>query len=103
MVSGKAPLVFAFAPGPVMEHHSWRRGAAYEREIFYRVLTGPLPMMRDAATPDTMLRRVHQVIRWLRANYMQPVTIEALASRAAMSVSAFHRHFKTVSSLSPLQ
>lgn len=43
---------------------------AYEREILYRVLTGPLvPMMRHIATPDTMLHRVHQVIRWLRANH----------------------------------
>jgi AraC-like DNA-binding protein len=76
----------------------------YEREILYRVLSGPMgTMMRDIATPDTMLHRIHQVIQWLRTNYMEPVTIEAMASRAAMSVSAFHRHFKTVTSLSPLQ
>ncbi|ERL52559.1 hypothetical protein BJB45_08380 [Halomonas huangheensis] len=76
----------------------------YEREILYRVLSGPMgAMMRDIATPDTMLHRVHQVIQWLRKNYMEPVNIEALASRAAMSVSAFHRHFKTATSLSPLQ
>lgn len=77
---------------------------AYEREILYRVLTGPMgTMMRDIATPDTMLHRVHQVIQWLRAHYREPVTIEAMAARAAMSVSAFHRHFKAVTSLSPLQ
>ena len=76
----------------------------YEREILYRVLCGPMGwMMRDIATPDTMLHRIHQVIQWLRANYMEPVTIEALANRAAMSVSAFHRRFKVVTSLSPLQ
>lgn len=77
---------------------------AYEREILYRVLSGPMgSMMRDIATPDTMLHRIHQVIQWLRTNYTEPVTIEAMAGRAAMSVSAFHRHFKTVTSLSPLQ
>lgn len=77
---------------------------AYEREILYRVLSGPMgAMMRDIATPDTMLHRIHQVIQWLRSHYTEPVSIEALAGRAAMSVSAFHRHFKTVTSLSPLQ
>ncbi|WP_092857630.1 AraC family transcriptional regulator [Albimonas pacifica] len=77
---------------------------AYEREILYRVLSGPMgAMMRDIATPDTMLHRIHQAIQWLRAHYAEPVSIEALAGRAAMSVSAFHRHFKSVTSLSPLQ
>lgn len=77
---------------------------AYEREILYRVLTGPMGwMLRDIATPDTTLARVNQAIQWLRAHYRQPVSIQELADRAAMSVSAFHRRFKAVTALSPLQ
>ena len=77
---------------------------AYEREILYRVLTGPMGwLLRDIATPDTTLARINLAIQWLRANYRETVTIEALAERAAMSVSAFHRRFKAVTALSPLQ
>ncbi|MCD1588881.1 AraC family transcriptional regulator [Halomonas sp. IOP_14] len=77
---------------------------AYEREILYRVLQGPMGwMLRDIATPDTALARVHQVIQLLRNDYARPLRMEALAKEAAMSVSAFHRHFKAVTALSPLQ
>lgn len=77
---------------------------AYEREILYRVLQGPMGwMLRDIATPDTALARVHQVIQRLRNDYALPLRMETLAKEAAMSVSAFHRHFKAVTALSPLQ
>ena len=77
---------------------------AYEREILYRVLQGPMGwMLRDIATPDTALARVHQVIQLLRNDYARPLRMETLAKEAAMSVSAFHRHFKAVTALSPLQ
>lgn len=76
----------------------------YEREILYRVLQGPHgAMLRDIATPDTAMARVSRAIEWIRRDYAQPLRIEALAQRASMSTSAFHRHFKAVTSLSPLQ
>lgn len=77
---------------------------AYEREILYRVLQGPMGwMLRDIATPDTALARMHQVIQRIRQDYAYPLRMEDLAKDAAMSVSAFHRHFKAVTALSPLQ
>ncbi|MEJ5149517.1 MULTISPECIES: AraC family transcriptional regulator [unclassified Comamonas] len=77
---------------------------AYEREILYRVLQGPMGwMLRDIATPDTALARINRVVQRLRHEFAQPLRMEALAADAAMSVSAFHRHFKAVTSLSPLQ
>lgn len=77
---------------------------AYEREILYRVLQGPQGwMLRDIATPDTSLSRIHAAILWIRENFTQPLRIEALADRVAMSVSAFHRQFKAVTNMSPLQ
>lgn len=76
----------------------------YEREILFRVLQGPLGwMLRDIATPDTYLARIHKAINWLKQNYMQTVRVEELAEMAAMSVSAFHRHFRSVTALSPVQ
>lgn len=76
----------------------------YEREILFRVLQGPLGwMLRDIATPDAALARVGVAVNWLRANFHKSVRVEELAQMAALSVSAFHRHFKAVTALSPLQ
>jgi len=76
----------------------------YEREILYRVLQGPHgPMLRDIANPDTAMARVSVAIQWIRREFAQPLRVESLAQKAAMSVSAFHRHFKAVTALSPLQ
>jgi AraC-like DNA-binding protein len=77
---------------------------AYEREILYRVLQGPQGwMLRDIATPESGLSRIHAAILWIRENFTAPLRIEALADRVAMSVSAFHRQFKAVTNMSPLQ
>lgn len=77
---------------------------AFEREILYRVLQGPMGwMLRDIATPDTTLARVNKVIQRIRREFAQPLTVEDLAGDAAMSVSAFHRYFKAATALSPLQ
>jgi len=78
--------------------------SAYEREILFRVLQGPLGwMLRDIASPDTALSRISIAINWIRRNFSQPIRVETLAEMAALSVSAFHRHFKAVTALSPLQ
>lgn len=77
---------------------------AYEREILYRVLQGPHGwMLREIAAPDTAMARVNLAIQWIRRDFAEPIRVESLAQRAAMSVSAFHRHFKAVTRLSPLQ
>lgn len=77
---------------------------AYEREILYRVLQGPMGwMLRDIATPETSLARINRVVQRIRHEFARPLRMEALAEDAAMSVSAFHRHFKAVTTLSPLQ
>lgn len=77
---------------------------AYEREILFRVLQGPQGgMLPDIAAPDTTLSRVGVAIRWIRENFSKPLRVEQLAEMAALSVSAFHRQFKAVTALSPLQ
>ncbi|HAP27362.1 MAG TPA: AraC family transcriptional regulator [Achromobacter sp.] len=77
---------------------------SYEREILFRVLQGPLGwMLRDIASPDTALSRVGVAINWIRHHFSEPIKVESLAEMATLSVSAFHRHFKAVTALSPLQ
>jgi AraC-like DNA-binding protein len=77
---------------------------AYEREILYRVLQGPHGwMLRDIAVPDTALSRVRLAIQWIRNNFRDQLRVDSLAEMAAMSTSAFHRHFKAATAMSPLQ
>ncbi|WP_394476873.1 AraC family transcriptional regulator N-terminal domain-containing protein [Variovorax sp. VaC1] len=76
----------------------------YEREILYRVLQGPHgAMLRDIASPDSAIARVTLAIQRIRRDFAEPLRVETLAQVAAMSESAFHRHFKAVTALSPLQ
>lgn len=78
--------------------------SAYEREILYHVLQGPHGwMLRDIAAPDSAMARVSLAIQYIRRDFAKPIRVETLAQQAAMSVSAFHRHFKAVTALSPLQ
>jgi transcriptional regulator GlxA family with amidase domain len=60
-------------------------------------------MLRDIAAPDAALSRIGVAIQWIRENFAKPLRVEALAEMAALSVSAFHRHFKAVTALSPIQ
>jgi AraC-like DNA-binding protein len=75
-----------------------------EREILWRLLTGPHGgMIRQIGLADSGLSHVNRAIRWVRDNYAEPMRIEELARLTGMSTSAFHRHFRAVTSMSPLQ
>ena len=74
------------------------------REILWRLLAGEHgAMVRQIGTRDGRLGRVQRVIRRLRQHYAEPVRIEDLAELAGMSETSLHRHFKAVTSMSPLQ
>lgn len=76
----------------------------YQREILWRLLTGPHgDMVRQIGLADSDLSHVSRAIRWIRENYGEPMRVEELARLAGMSTSAFHRHFRAVTALSPLQ
>ena len=49
------------------------------------------------------MQRLALVIKRLKADFTKPLRVEELAFEANMSVSSFHRHFKAVTSMSPLQ
>jgi AraC-like DNA-binding protein len=57
-------------------------------------------MLGDIASPGTALSRIGVTIRWIRENFTTPRRAETLAAMAALSVSAFHPHFKAVTALS---
>lgn len=74
------------------------------QEIHYRLLTGPLGNnLRRFSTLGTQSNQIARAIVWLRDNYKEPLQVETLARRVNMGTSTFHRHFKEVTTLSPLQ
>jgi transcriptional regulator GlxA family with amidase domain len=76
----------------------------YEREILYRVLQGPQGwMLRDIARPESALSQIRNAIKWIRGHYAEPIHVEQLAEVAGLSLSAFHRRFKSVTAMSPIQ
>ncbi len=74
------------------------------REITYRVLSGPQgARLRQIATAGAPAQQIARAIRWLREHFAEPLRGESLARHANMSLSGFHKHFKAVTGLSPLQ
>ncbi|MDV3128227.1 AraC family transcriptional regulator [Mycobacterium sp. 21AC1] len=75
-----------------------------EQEILWRLLTGPhAQMVRQIGLADSDLAHLSVAIGWIRENFAEPVRIEDLARMCGMSTSAFHRHFRAVTAMSPLQ
>lgn len=75
-----------------------------ERELLYRLLTGPLgSRLRQAAASGSHSHQIVRAIAWLKNNLDQPLSIERLASLANMSRSSLHHHFKALTAMTPLQ
>jgi AraC-like DNA-binding protein len=74
------------------------------REIHFYLLTGPQGgCLRIFNTMGTQAHQIARAISWLREHYTEPLHIETLARQVNMASSTFNRHFKQVTSLSPLQ
>ena len=74
------------------------------REIHYRALTGQLGQrLRQLCNTGANVQRIARAISLIRARFADPLRIEALAQAVHMSSSSLHHHFKSVTSMSPLQ
>ncbi len=79
-------------------------GPLIQDEIWIRLLRSPMgPRVAQIGLADSGMQGVAKAVDWLRANFSQPVKMGALAKLANMSASTFHAHFKSVTSMSPLQ
>ena len=75
-----------------------------QREILWRLLTGPSgEKIARIGLADSSLVHVGRAIAWIRENFAEPIPIRDLAAIAGMSTSTFHRHFRVVTGLTPLQ
>ncbi|HEK2896193.1 TPA: AraC family transcriptional regulator [Proteus mirabilis] len=75
-----------------------------KREIFYRLLvTEQGERLNQIVTAGSHSHQIAKAIDWLKSNYIKPLNINELASCSGMSKSAFYTHFKTMTSMTPLQ
>jgi AraC-like DNA-binding protein len=75
-----------------------------KREIIYRLLIGQQgDRLRHIAILSGYASPIARAIERLRKDFDQPLRIEDIARDLGMSVSGLHHHFKSVTSLSPLQ
>jgi AraC-like DNA-binding protein len=73
-------------------------------EILIRLLRSPIGVrVAQIGLAESSVNGIAKAVSWLRANFSQPMKVEELAELAHMSVSSFHQHFKSVTSMSPLQ
>jgi AraC-like DNA-binding protein len=77
---------------------------AIMREICYWLLAGPhAGELIKMTMAKNHTRSVISAIHSLRDRFAEPIRIQQLASIAQMSPSAFHRQFKAITSMTPLQ
>jgi transcriptional regulator GlxA family with amidase domain len=73
-------------------------------EILIRLLRTPLrSRVVQIGQAGSHVQRIASAVSRLRATFDQTVSIEALATLVNMSVTSFHRQFKAVTGMSPLQ
>jgi AraC-like DNA-binding protein len=79
-------------------------GPMLEREILWRLLAGEQgATVRQVGLADSRLSQISRAIAWIRTHYAASLRIDALAEVAGMSTSTFHRHFRAVTAMSPVQ
>lgn len=73
-------------------------------EILIRVLCSSIGAhIAEMGFADSGMQRIMKAIAWLRDNFSQQMKVADLAQLVHMSESSFHEHFKSVTSMSPLQ
>ncbi len=79
-------------------------GPLVSKEIHYRLLTAPFGgMLRRLIRHDSEASAIARAIGYVRADIRAPIAVPELARRVGMSASSFHKHFKAITSTTPLQ
>ena len=78
--------------------------ASLEREVLWRLINGPQgAMIRQIGLADSRVSQIGRAVRWLRSHFAETIRVEALAELVGMSVTSLHRHFRSVTSMTPIQ
>jgi len=86
-------------PGPIA-----LLGRQLVRELHYWLLVGRHGnAIRALGVTDSHAHRIARAVEILRKKFTEPLRVETLANAAGMSLSAFHTHFRSITTLTPLQ
>src|SRR4030095_8209780 len=76
----------------------------YTKELLYRLLHGQYgAALAQIALEGSSTYRIRDGIEQIIKNYDKSLRIEELAGIANMSISTFHRNFKEITAMSPIQ
>lgn len=74
------------------------------KEIHYLLLSGPLGnLIKAANTNGNQYNQIAGAINLLKENYKEKINMDDLARSLNLAPSSFYRHFKKVTTVSPLQ
>lgn len=74
------------------------------RELHFWLLSGQHGgAIRGLGIAESRMRRIGRAVATIRENFSRPIRVEQLAEIAGMSASSLHEHFRTITSLTPLQ
>jgi AraC-like DNA-binding protein len=74
------------------------------RELHFWLLKGRHGgAIRALGVPDSNAARIARAVNFIRSNFTASLRVEQLAEAAGMSLSSFHEHFRSITSLSSLQ
>ncbi|MCS0062411.1 AraC family transcriptional regulator [Vibrio parahaemolyticus] len=75
-----------------------------KREIFYRLLMSKQgTRLHQIVTAGSHSHQIAKAIDWLKNNFVKPLSVGDLASYTGMSKSSFYTHFRSMTSMTPLQ
>lgn len=75
-----------------------------QREITWRLIRGPHGrLVCQLGLADSRIVRVGEALRWIRERYREEIRVDDLAQIARMSPTSFHRHFRTFTTMTPIQ
>jgi transcriptional regulator GlxA family with amidase domain len=60
-------------------------------------------MVRQLGLADSRLSQISRAVRWIRDHHAELLRIDDLARVVNMSATSFFRHFRAVTSLTPIQ
>ncbi|MGV9215124.1 AraC family transcriptional regulator [Micromonospora sp. RB23] len=78
--------------------------AGVEREVVWRLLTGEQGgTVRQIGVGDGNVVQIERAIRWIREHHADLFRVEDVARVAGMSVTSLHRHFRAITTMTPIQ
>ncbi|OZI30004.1 hypothetical protein CAL29_18170 [Bordetella genomosp. 10] len=74
------------------------------QEFYYHLtLSGLGQALMQYVASESHLSQINKAISWIKKHYQEPLKVNDLADIAGMSATSFHRHFKAVAFMTPIQ